>query len=322
MTTWHIHCFYKLLITNPGAARENLKKPDGTTWDLRCLMEAHKNNQKNKPTKDSFNWSIEPPNSFNHLIGQQQKVNIQAYFCETCLIIQGVPAKHCKLCESCCPKFDHHCLFVNKCVGLKNHRVFILFLFSTIVNVLYFLFKIFFYFDDFNNELDQINLLKPISEQLNIFYYAFASANHIWFIQLFAINSFTTIMVTFLLIYQLKFITLGFTSQFPPPFMFTKVNQKTKGFISSIFHRFENLYIFLFKSCECNEELYHRQQNDYNSNLQGNKTIALGLYPRNESHANDFLIENPKRQNSHNHNHSHGRCNHSHDSNQKFDETV
>ena len=323
LTAWHIYSLYKLLISNPGFTRENIKKPDGSTFDLRDLMEAHRKNQGNKPTKDSFNWLIEPANSFGHLTGQNQlpSVQIQSYFCEACLIVQAVPAKHCKLCEHCCLKFDHHCLFVNKCVGLKNHRTFIKFLFSTICCVLFFLSQIYFYFEADYQKLNEINKDKKPNEQESLIYWAFASTNHIWMIQLFAINGFTLMMVTFLLTFQLRFITLGYTSQFPPPFMFIRINKKMNGFLASISHRLENLYIFLFKSFDCNEELFHKQQAEYSINFPANKSIALGLYPRNDPNSNDYYYKRDTSKSnhhghSHNHSHSHGRCSHSHSNDQ------
>lgn len=36
---------------------------------------------------------------------------------------------HCTHCERCVEKFDHHCTFVNNCLGYKNHKYFLCFIF-------------------------------------------------------------------------------------------------------------------------------------------------------------------------------------------------
>ncbi|KAF2078214.1 hypothetical protein CYY_000504 [Polysphondylium violaceum] len=46
--------------------------------------------------------------------------------CPTCLIHKPVRAKHCKFCKSCVARYDHHCIWINNCVGAKNHRRFVL----------------------------------------------------------------------------------------------------------------------------------------------------------------------------------------------------
>ena len=65
-----------------------------------------------KTTKDSCNWLTDTTFPLNN--GNLGDSDSKAYFCEFCLIIQTEPSKHCKLCEGCCNKFDHHCLFISK----------------------------------------------------------------------------------------------------------------------------------------------------------------------------------------------------------------
>ena len=46
--------------------------------------------------------------------------------------------KHCFMCEHCVIGFDHHCQWLMKCIGYKNHRLFIIFLYMSCMESLLF----------------------------------------------------------------------------------------------------------------------------------------------------------------------------------------
>ncbi|KAF4675902.1 hypothetical protein FOL46_009117 [Perkinsus olseni] len=47
--------------------------------------------------------------------------------CHTCWIWKGLRTKHCPMCDCCVDDFDHHCTWLNNCVGGGNQRLFIVF---------------------------------------------------------------------------------------------------------------------------------------------------------------------------------------------------
>jgi len=50
--------------------------------------------------------------------------------CASCEVVKTTRARHCRVCDKCVDRMDHHCPWINNCVGIKNHNVFMCFLVS------------------------------------------------------------------------------------------------------------------------------------------------------------------------------------------------
>lgn len=56
-------------------------------------------------------------------------------FCISCMARKPLRAKHCRVCDRCTARFDHHCPWVWNCVGVKNHRQFLSFVITLVIGV-------------------------------------------------------------------------------------------------------------------------------------------------------------------------------------------
>ncbi|KAG1968754.1 palmitoyltransferase ZDHHC12-A isoform X2 [Pimephales promelas] len=58
----------------------------------------------------------------------QEHCSVKQRRCGFCFLLQPMRARHCRTCQRCVRRFDHHCPWIDNCVGERNHRWFLLYL--------------------------------------------------------------------------------------------------------------------------------------------------------------------------------------------------
>ncbi|CAF1001235.1 unnamed protein product [Brachionus calyciflorus] len=67
---------------------------------------------------------------------QKHKHVIENQFCKICLIVVPLKTKHCRKCNKCVTDFDHHCIYLNNCIGGRNYKIFIMAIVSAFIGAL------------------------------------------------------------------------------------------------------------------------------------------------------------------------------------------
>ncbi len=47
--------------------------------------------------------------------------------CVECKVIKTLRSRHCNVCGVCVERMDHHCAWLNNCVGVNNHNNYLFF---------------------------------------------------------------------------------------------------------------------------------------------------------------------------------------------------
>lgn len=59
--------------------------------------------------------------------------------CEICKTYKPPRCHHCSRCNRCCLKFDHHCTFVDVCIGFHNYKYYVQFCVTNFIMLIYYL---------------------------------------------------------------------------------------------------------------------------------------------------------------------------------------
>lgn len=108
-----MYCMGRTILTHPGTI------PEGSGWDL-----ANSSSRNDRTDGSEVGVRLETKTS-----GERR-------YCKWCLKYKPDRCHHCRVCNLCILRMDHHCPWVYNCIGFGNHKYFVLLLIYAELNLL------------------------------------------------------------------------------------------------------------------------------------------------------------------------------------------
>lgn len=104
---------------------------------IQSLENESEDDEEEESEDDEFEYERKSYISEENRMEISQKFGIDFKRCDKCLVVRPPKVHHCSVCRGCVMRMDHHCPWINNCVGQFNQKFFILFCLYCFLGCLY-----------------------------------------------------------------------------------------------------------------------------------------------------------------------------------------
>ncbi|XP_022902148.1 palmitoyltransferase ZDHHC2 isoform X2 [Onthophagus taurus] len=126
------HCIYAMFL---WAYWQTVLTPSGRVPDKFRLSEVEYDRILQAENEETQRLMLE--DFSRNLPNLNRTVSGSVRYCEKCRLVKPDRTHHCSVCGRCILKMDHHCPWVNNCIGFTNYKFFVLFLGYALIYCIY-----------------------------------------------------------------------------------------------------------------------------------------------------------------------------------------
>jgi len=119
--------FCNFYLVTHDKSMERAKVLMNQSYTRKLIQSLEDDDEEEESEEDDFEYERKSYISEENRLEISKRFGMDFKRCDKCLVVRPPRVHHCSVCKGCIMRMDHHCPWINNCVGQFNQKFFILF---------------------------------------------------------------------------------------------------------------------------------------------------------------------------------------------------